>query len=296
MTYNPYKRAATYFTNKMVDPLRQRIKGRKLFAHTTTLPKGSFVYNYDEIGEMGDAVISYELPDDAQTRDMISVTNTEMKLAVISKGFKIPVSQWQAFLNEGKDLKTKGMESAVQVMMNKENTMLIQSWKPDGTNAKVSGLYATPGINSYTTQKDFGTYGNALTAVSQGIKEIHDDNVEGVNFNLTLNSVQYAELQVSESDGGHSEWDRVMNLLNSEPGQPKGQIMWSTDMTAGTGLISPVDTSGSYIDLIVGQAPKTVVGYDSKLTEELSPKYGTSFEVLGPLVYHPESMCKLTQI
>jgi len=294
MTINPYKKAATFFTNQMVNPLRQKIKGRKLFAHTTALPKGSFVYDYDTIGEMGNAVISYELPDDTQTRDMISITDAELKLAVISKGFKIPVSQWQAFQNKGTDLKTKGLESAVQVIANKENTTLIQSWKPDGTNAKLSGLYASAG-NTDSTSRDFGTYGNATDAVAAIIAAIHGDDVEGVNFNLTLNLTQFAELQASKAYGDY-EWDHVLKLLNCEPGQPEGQIMWSGDITAGTGMVSPVDPTGTYIDLIVGQPPKTVVGYDSKLTEELSPKYGTSFEVIGPLVYHADSIGTMTAI
>lgn len=279
----------------MVPPLRQRLKGRKLFASTIVLGKGKFEFDYDTITEMGEAVISYDLPDDSVKRDMIEVSDATLKLAVIAKGWKIPRTQWEAYLSEGKDLRTKAMMSAAQVNAKAEDDLLLQSWKPDGSNARISGLYASAG-NTDSTSADFGTYGNALAEIGTCMALMDADDVptDAVNWNLGLNSVQYEELDSSVSYG-NIEFDQVLKQLNRADGMPKGTIYKSSDITAGTGLLSPVDPAGEYIELIIGQDMKNVLGEDSKIPE-ISPIYGTTYEVIAPVIYQANALCTMTGI
>jgi len=284
------RRAATYFNNQMVPPLRQMLIGRKLFAKTTTLEKGKFEMDYDTVTEMGEAIISYDLPDSTEKRDDIALAAANLKLAVISKGWKIPRSKWDAYMTEGKNLSTTGMQSAAQVCALKEDDLLIQSWKPDGTNAKINGLYASAG-NDYSTSKDFGTYGNAIDAVSGLLAMMAADDVPtaSINWNYTLNPVQYYELEASESTTGVSEIEKVRRILNPAAGMPGGQIIMSPDITAGTGLVSPVDPAGLYIELVKGQDMTNVLGEDSKVPN-ISPIYGTTYEVIAPWVKQPNAV------
>lgn len=295
MTRSSFHRAATYFDSKMVAPLRQQLIGRKLFAHTTPIPKGKFEYDYDTITEMGSSVISYDLPDDSVKRDMIEATDATLKLAVIAKGWKIPRTQWEAYLSEGKDLRTKAMLSAAQVNGLAEDDLLINYWKPDGSNARINGLYGSAG-NTDSTSADFGTFGNAMAEVGTCLAAIAADDVPTatINWNLTLNAVQYYELAKSVSYGVR-EFDEVVKMLNPAAGAATGSIFVSPDITAGTGMLSPVDPAGLYIDLVKAQDMKNVLGEDSKIPD-ISPIYGTTYEVLAPVVYQTVAVCTMTGI
>lgn len=295
MARSSFHRAATYFDNKMVAPLRQQLLGRKLFASTKQLTKGKFEYDYDTVTEMGGAVISYDLPDDQTKRDFIEITDATLDLAVISKGWKIPRTQWEAYMTEGKDLRTKGMLSAAQVNGLAEDDLLIQSWKPDGSTAKINGLYGSAG-NTDSTSADFGTFGNAVAEVGTCLAAIAADDVPttAMNWNLTLNSVQYYEL-TSSIEYGVREYEEVLKQLNPAPNMPAGGIHMSPDITAGTGLLSPVDPAGQYIELVIGEDMKNVLGEDSK-TPGIGPIYGTTYEVIAPVVYQSVAVCTMTGI
>ena len=278
----------------MIPSLAQGRVAMKLFGKTVTLPKGKFRYEVEKVTAMGDAIVTYSIPDATVARDMIGVTIEQLQLAVITKAWKIERDQWDSYESAGKDLPTAAQTSATDALIAAENTLLTKSWKPDGSNDVLKGLYALAG-NSYATTADFATYGKAKTAVAQGIALNKADNVVGVNYNLSLNPEQFAELQVSATTGGIEEWPQVMRILNSVPGAPTGEIYENTNLTAGTGLLSPVDPAGKYIRLIVGQDPINVLGEDSKIPD-ISPIYGTTYEVLAPYAIHPNSLCTLGAI
>lgn len=290
------QRATTYFDNKMVDPLSIAASARILFDKVTTLPSETFIYEYEKISEMGEAIISYDVPDETASRDSISSTPQQMRLAVISKRWEVPYAKWQAYAKLGVDLPTKTMESAIRVIGKKERATLLQSWKPDGTNARIEGLYEAAG-NSFTDSADFGTLNNAVTAVSGALDLMRADEVNGVNFNLTLNSTQFTQLTNSTYTNGDMEWDRVLKLLNMDggPGAPQGTIMWNPGITAGTGLITPVDTTGMYMELVIGQNTRNVLGFISEI-QEISPLIGTTYEIIGPRITYDAAITTLTNI
>jgi uncharacterized linocin/CFP29 family protein len=295
-TQSLQQRATTYFDNKMIDPLLIAASARVLYDKVTTLPANTFVYEYEKITDMGDALITYDIPDETASRDSIASSPESMRLAVISKRWEVPYSKWQAFKNLNIDLPTKTMESAIRVIGKKERNVLLQSWKPDGSNARINGLYAVAG-NSYTSAADFATVGKAVEAIGGALDLMRADEITGVNFNLTLNSTQFTQLTTSTYTNGDLEWDRVMKLLNMDggPGAPAGTIRWSPEITAGTGLISPVDPTGMYMELIIGQPTRNIIGFVSEI-EEISPMIGTTYEILGPRVIFPNAICTLTTI
>jgi len=251
--------------------------------------------DYDTITEMGEAVISYDLPDISEKRDDIGINAANLKLAIISKGWKIPRTKWEAYLTEGKNLSTTAMMSAAQVCAVKEDDLLIQSWKPDGSTAKINGLYASAG-NDYDTTKGFDTFGNAIDAVNGALAMMAADNVPtaSINWNYVLNPVQFYELGASISDGV-VEKTEVQKILNPAAGMPPGQIMMSNDIDAGKGLISPVDPAGLYIELVKGVDLNNVLGEDSKIPE-ISPIYGTTYEVIAPWIKQANALCITSDI
>jgi len=295
MADTAFEKAARYFDKELVPPLRQMLIGRQLFAKTLPLPAGSYNIDYNKVTEMGAATISQSLPVGEVHRDMVKVESTNLKLNVILKGYEIARDQWEAFKSKGQNLDTEAMLSAAHVLGQAEDDLLIQGWDPDGDSTyEVEGLYVGAD-NDYSTTKDFGTYGNAIDAIAGGLALMDADNVQGLNFNLTLNATQFFELVASRSTNGDFEYPQALRLLNLNEGAPKGAIRVSADMTAGKGMLSPVDPSGRIMDLVIGQDPRNILGEDSKL-KSISPIYGTVYEVLVPRIKQPNGLCKLSDI
>lgn len=287
-----YEMAAKYYDQKMVEPLRNMRIGRKLYPSVQTVPKGTFNVDYQSIADMSDAIIAYDLPDESMLRDMIGVTLATLKIPIVHKGFKIPRSMFDAFASKGMPLDVAAALSAAQQVAEAEDTMLIQGWAPDGSNYVVNGLYQ--GYGNSTGGSSFGTFGGALTSVSDALGEIRADAVKGTNFNLVLHPTQYSKLEKSVS-AGIVEMAEVRKVLNMTPGAAPGDIFWTTDLTTGTGLVIANDTDGMYFDLVVAREAFTEVVEDPKLGS-LSPVFGHVAEVLVPRIKHGEAICRLTTI
>jgi uncharacterized linocin/CFP29 family protein len=287
-----YEMAAKYIDAKMVEPLRKMRIGRKLYASVQPVPKGTFNVDYQSISEMSDAIVAYDLPDEAMLRDMIGVSLTTLKIPIIHKGFKIPRAMFEAFASKGMALDLAGALSAAEQVAEAEDTMLIQGWAPDGTNYVVNGFYQ--GYANTTAGSSFGTFGGALTSVADALALIRADGVKGTNFNLVLHPTQHAELEKSVSTGV-VELSEVKKLINPVTGAGPGDVYWTTDLTDGTGLVVAVDTEGMYFDIVVAQEAFTEVNPDSKLGS-LSPLFGHVAEVLVPRIKHGEAICRLTTI
>jgi hypothetical protein len=288
---NPYEQAAKYLDTQLVEPVRQSLIGRKLYAKTVVLGDGVFNVDYNKISDMGEAIIQYDLPDDSIEKDSVKIETSTLKLAVIPKGYKIPMSQFQAFQRTGVGLDTAAMISAAQKCGEKEDDLLIQGWAPDGSTYKISGLYQSAG-NTDATSCDWATFGNPTKSVAAALALLYADEIKGVNFNLTLNYVQYAQLQANYEYGVY-EWDKVMKMLNNVPGGGQGQILMSTDITAGTGMMSPVDTAGVYMDLVIGTDYRNALAVQKF---PISPIEGITYVVLTPRVKHANAVCTMTGI
>jgi Encapsulating protein for peroxidase len=294
-TYTTEYRAISYYNSKMIVPLRYNFTTRSLFLKQTPIPDEKDIMEYDRITDMGEATVSYELPGVSLERDEIKTAAETVRMMYLSKGWQISNKKWKAFETLNVDLPTENMKSALAVIGTKENEMLTVSYKPDNSNVRVEGLYAAAD-NSYSTSKDFGTAGNATDAVGGGLALIRADKVNGVNHNLVLAYDQYTELTTSRATtNGLREWNDILELLNLEGGPVPGRIINNPYLTAGTGMLTPADPDGEYIELLVGQNITNEVGRDSR--EPISsPMYGKTYEKIAPHIIHPDSICTLTTI
>jgi hypothetical protein len=294
MVYTAEYRAISYYNSKMVTPLTYNFQARSLVLKQTPIPDEKDIMEFDRITDMGEAVVSYDLPGISIERDEIKTAAESVRMVYLSKGWQISNRKWRAFETEGVDLPTENMNSALRVIGDKENTLLMTSYKPDNSNVRVNGLYAAAG-NTYGGAS-FATAGKAIDAVANGLDAIFDDKITGVNYNLVLNNVEYKQLSVSRASTNLSrEWDDVVELLNQEGGPVPGRIIRSPYMTESTGLLVPVDPDGQYIELLIGQNITNEVGRDSR-EPMTSPMYGKTYEKLALHVIHPNALCTLTGI
>lgn len=293
--YSPEFRAISYLNKQMVPQLVYHMNARQYFEKVTPIPADKDMMIFDRIVNMGEAIVSYNLAGKQAETDEIQTTADSINLLYISRRWNIPYTRWQAFETEGIDLPVENMKSALTVIGVKETQLLTNGYTPDGSTTRINGLYGGAG-NSYDTSKDFGTSGNAKDAVSGALDMIYASKVDGVNFNLILNSAQYRQLSTSMmSYTNVQEIDLVTKLLNENDGPSVGKIYKSPYITAGTGLLSPADPDGEFIELLVGQPITNDVGRDSK-EPMTSPMYGKTFEKIAAHLIHPEAVCKLTAI
>ena len=287
------QKAATYFDTEIVEPLRQKTMARKLISVKPRV-KGDGIKAADvlKVVEMGAAQIAYKLPKD-MSRDMIRIDKTTVNIPVLYKGYEIDRDALDTWKNQGVTLDSAAAVSAAQVIGVQEDTAIIDGWKPDGTNYKMDGLYQSAGI-TYSTAKDFGTYGKAKEAVAGSLAALEAVYVYPP-FNLTLNPVQHGELVMSESTTGTEEYGRVVKVLNGNVDNGPGGVFSSPAITDGTGLITPVDPARVYIELLNPIAVRNVLGEDSKMPG-ISDITGTAFEALYVNVKQANAICKMTSI
>lgn len=287
-------RAISYYNNKMIVPLTYSFTARSLFLKQTPVQDEKDVMEFDRITDMGEAVVSYDLPGISIERDEIKTTADSVRMVYLSKGWQISNKKWKAFETEGVDLPVENMNSALRVIGTKENEMLTTSYKPDNSNVRVNGLYA--GAGNTHGGSSFGTPGNAISAVGSGLSLIRADKISGVNHNLILPEAEYTQLSISRSTTtGLREWNDIIELLNMEGGPAPGRIIMNPYMAENTGLLSPADPDGQYIELLVGQDITNEVGRDSR-EPVTSPLYGKTYEKIAPHIIHADALCTLTGI
>ncbi len=293
MILNPYERAGTAYTKMMKPFLTPRMIARNLFAHTIRLPKGKVKLDFNKVSQMKDATIQLTLPDDTLKRDLIGLSSDSIRCPFVVNGFEITQDQLQAFASEGTDLPNEGIKAMSQTLSAKDQTLLLDSYKPNGTDAMFKGLYASA-TTIDNTAYDFGTAGKASEGTAAIVGLLQEAIVEDCNFNMLISYAQLTTLKNSwivGSGTGIWEIEKVIKNLNPVEGAAPGRIYASKYAPSATkAIISPNDPAGMYMDLVIGQDPRVITGFDSKLGPDDSPVYVTGFEAVVPLIYYPEAI------
>lgn len=242
--------------DKAIQPvLREQSIGRKLIPLNTTLSgKGIGMTSVSSIkyNATSGAVINYNIQNNIE--ETVDTTTDTINIPVQQDDRTIDRRAWESFKLYGTPIDSDMSLDMAANIAAAEDEVIINGWKPDGTNYEILGMYQV--ANNTYAGSDFATYGNALNAVGNAIGELKEDFISSMAWNLTLNTKQYAELTVSNSPMGVSEYEQVIARLNLEGAG--GQIFASSQIEDGYGMVSPVATSSNirFFDLIEAQAPK----------------------------------------
>lgn len=244
------------------------------------------------------AIINYDIVEDIE--DAVDITSKTLKIPVQQDDARIKRRDWEAYKLAGVPIDNDiAIDMAANVAA-KEDALIIDGWKPDGTNYALKGMYKV--ANNTFGGASFGTVGNALAAVANAISLLRADKIYSVGWNLVLNPVQYGELEASYSTTLGLEYDAVLKMLNrNAPGNP-GRVYESSNITAGTGMVAPVATPANkrFFDLVVAQEPKHDVWYET--SEETGPIRARLVGALVPRFKHLDGsdldncICTLTGI
>lgn len=290
MTQTALQKAATFFDTEIVMPLRQVAMARQLISVKPTV-KGDGIKAADilKVVEMGEAQMAYRLPKD-MGRDMIRIDKSTVNIPVLYKGYEVDREEIETYARTGVGLDAAAAVSAAYVIGVQEDTAIIAGWMPDGAVYKMPGLYNVGSTTDYSTHVDLDTYGDAVTAVAGLKAQLELVHVQPP-FNLVLHPNEYAKLDASESATGKEEFQRVLSLINGNSEGP-GRIFSSSNMTAATGMLTPVDPGRVYMELLNPQPVRNVLGEDSKMPG-ISDITGTSFEALYVNVKHTAAIGRL---
>ena len=256
---------------EIIPVLRATSVGRKLIARNNKLSgKGignTSVKSYG-YGASAAAVTNYHLITDYG--DTVNVEDATVAIPIQQDEIRIHRRTYDSMVYDGMTPQSDQAQDMAMKPSVELDQLIIDGWKPDGTNYEIKGLYQVAG-NS-TAGADFGTYGNAVISCGTLIGLLQDDTIYSEGYNLTLATAQYQQLLGSISSTGVREMPQVLEMLNAgiPDGQPKpGRIYQSSVLTAATGLITPVATEANmiYMDLIEAQQPTNTLYYENGNTE-----------------------------
>ena len=269
-------------------PLNAKISGRGIGQTSVSTMK---------YGATAGAVINYNIQNNIE--ETVDVTADTIKIPVQQDDRTIDRRAWESYKLNGTPIDSDmSMDMAANIAA-AEDELIINGWKPDGTNYEIMGLY--PVANNTYAGSSFATYGNALNAVGRAIGLLKADKIYSQGWNLTLNHTQHSELSVSRSPMGISEYKDVVETLNL--GGAGGQIFESSAITDGTGMISPVATPSNirFFDLVEAQVPRHELWFvDPKKTGPIKSRL---LGAVVPRFKHPDAstskdncVCTLTGI
>ena len=242
--------------DKAIKPvLREQSVGRKLIPLNPAVSgKGIGMTSIASITytATAGAVINYNIQNNIE--ETVDMTTSVLKIPVQQDDRTIDRRAWESFKLNGTPIDNDMAFDMAANVATAEDEMIINGWKPDDSNYKSLGMYQV--ADNTTTGSSFATYGNAKRTVSTAIGLLREDKIYSQGWNLTLNFAQYAELVGSESPMGISEYEQVVKLLNLNGAG--GQIFESSNITDGTGMVSPVASSANirFFDLVEAQRPK----------------------------------------
>lgn len=230
---------------KMLMPMNIELSGKGLGALSID------TFNYVA---RGNAQINYNIQQDIE--DKVDITRDNLKIPVLQDDVVIPRRDWDAFALRGIPLEDDIANDMAANVAKQQTTLIVDGWKPDGTNYSIKGMYQV--ANNSVTGSDFDTFGNALKTIAECITKLKEDGVYSAGYNLSLASLNFSELLGSYSASGISEFDLVLRMLNADAGnQMPGRIFECTDLAAGTGMVAPVASQENrrYFDIVEPQEP-----------------------------------------
>jgi len=252
------------FDEAVVPVLRAQSVGRKLMPVNPKLSgQGLGVLTVETLQYVAraGAATNYDIQND--NFDTIDIKSFPTRIPVQQDDVTIKYRDWKAY-----ELKKIPLENDLSTDMTsniiaEQDTLVVDGWKPNGSTYEIKGMYQVAG--NTVSASDSGTYGNLKAATVSGISLLKADGVYSAGYNLSLASFNFAELMDSENDTGKEEAPAILKILNAaapNESQP-GQIIEAPDLTAGTGMISPIASQDNlrFFDIIETQTPENNLWY-----------------------------------
>ena len=249
---------------------------------------GTQTFSYDTLTEMGTAMLSYNF---VEQLDATNLTRSSVNIPIHQEDFFIQERDLLASQKSGVPLPTQGVDAATYTVAKSENELILKGSTAGAPGPAINGLYNSAG-NDFSTTADFDTFGKPSTAVEGGMALLMADNIDPP-YHLVLNPTQYAQLKGSISSTGIHELPIVLDMLNDMGGG--GRVWTSSHMTAGTGMMLPVNgAQKGFFEYVLAHDLDSVLNRRS-IAEQGGIK-GKVFVAGVPVIYDTNAICKLSVI
>lgn len=228
---------------KLVEPLRQSLKGRKLVYVTD--PQGFEIASVEwgKIIDMSDGMVSYSFT--SGNTDQVDAELDNAKVPVYWKAFEIDRRIYESWRKFGVDIDATNAIAAAQAAARVENTVIIDGLKNDDSNYDIKGIYQSAGCD-FDTSTDLSTYGKASDAIAGALNLMDDQGVpvDDLRWNWAVNSTSYRSIMKSRNANDLREINDIRDLLNDGDVMSVGKVL-----TTAQGVILPDPTVGEpYVD------------------------------------------------
>jgi uncharacterized linocin/CFP29 family protein len=269
-----------YLDSRVVETVRPLLVGRKLYP-VFRLPNAGIktVRGWKET-DMSQATIDMNGQVDAF--DRIELDDFDIKVPVISKGFRLNWRDILASRNGGIPLDARSVENATRQVAEEEDKLLLTGEYTGWNALGIEGLNTATGRN---TQGSAGAWGaNSIVDVSACISKLEEDGHYGP-YALVVRSAWYAKLRALIANTGIFYLEKVAELV-------KAGIFVSDNLfsSAGATTIALVcEPSQENFELVIGQDMSTWTVQDENMNTK-----GKVYEVVAPRIKRPASICELT--
>jgi len=269
-----------YLDSRVVETVRPLLVGRRLFP-VFRLPNAGIktVRGWRET-DMSQATIDMNGQVDAF--DRIELAEFDIKVPVISKGFRLNWRDVVAARNGGIPIDTRSAENAARQVAEEEDKLLLTGEYAGWNALGIEGLNTATGRN---TQGSDGAWGaNSITDVSAAISKLEASGHYGP-YALVLRSTWYAKLRTLIENTGIFYLEKVAELVKA--GIYVSDNLYSS--SGGTDQAVVCEPSQENFELVVGQDMTTWTVQDENMNTK-----GKVYEVVAPRIKRPASICTIT--
>ncbi len=235
---NPLAEFSREIDDRLVNPLRKVLKGRRLVYSTDPQGFGITNVSWGKIVEMSGGMVSYSFT--SGNKDQIDSSLENSAIPVYWKDYEIDRRTYEGWLRKGLDFDAANAIAAGYVAAKVEDSAIINGVTNDGSNYDLKGLYQGAG-NDYSTSTVIGTFGSITTAIAGALNLMDDDDVpvDSLPWNFAVSSAVWYKIMKVRNANGQRELPDLIDMLNG------GELMSvGTTLAAGQGVLAPDSSVG----------------------------------------------------
>jgi uncharacterized linocin/CFP29 family protein len=272
-----------YIEQSIVTTMRPMLVGRTLMPTKALANAGFKQYTFYTEQDMSQATIS--MTGEAQNKDRVELSETNVKIPIISKDYDL---HWRDVLmrrNTGQDLNTQHATNAARQVAEEEDKLILSGEYTGWAALGIEGLATATGRNT-TAGGDWSA--NMIVYVAAAKAALRTDGYFGP-YKLVVTAAWYAQMEAAYGNTDRYYFQVVGDLIGGVDNIVISDNLYAADGGVDSALV--LDTSPGNFELVLGQDVTTY------LTQRDDMNYsGKVWEAVVPVIKRPEAICEITDL
>ncbi len=277
-----------YIDNAVVQTVYPLLIGRRVF-EKSMLPDAGYTKNifYKET-DMGEATVN--MTGELQSRDRIELSEANVTIPVIAKGFKLNWRDILASRRRNEPLDVAHVRNATRQVAEEEDKLLLSGeysgWKALG----IEGLLSATGRNTDSSTGSWATVANIISDFKKAISKLTEDGYYGPYWAIVTPAMRNAMLAQLTSTP-----ISILSYIKQEVFDGKGDILVSPNLfvndDGGQDSMVVLQPGKDNFDMLDAMDPTPYMVQDEDMNT-----LGKVFEVVSPRIKRPASICELAGV